>query len=635
MDSSVADNGAYNFGPFRLDPARRRLMRDGTPMKLPAKQFDVLLYLVEHAGRVVEKDELLAAVWPGRIVEESSLTQTIFLLRRTLQADQAEPYIITAPGRGYRFAANVIRIPDSSILGMTLPGDKAPVRPVDVPHWADSMARLPVWAKTVCVIGTLVLLGGAVLALRRAPALPGHAVFNPPPRSVAVLAFSNLSGDPAQDYFAQGLSEEIIDALSRVDTVQVAARSSAFSFKGGSATVDDIARRLNVGAVVEGSVRRDGQRLRITVQLVNAVTGFQFWSRSYDRDITGVLALQGDIAAAIVGSLKVTLLADTAARLTAGGTSNQAAFEAYLRGARLMERITRASAHAALAAFDDAIRLDPLYANAHAGRSAALSTLVSYWSEDANERAIDLHAALAAADRAVALAPGSPYAHTVRGTALLIKADFAQAAEEQTLAHRLGPEDAFATRGYALMQCMLGHREQADAASRHMLELDPLRPSLYHDRALIQDMDRDYEGALETMRQELALGEDDLSFVRAYTAWVHLHQNKPQLAEQDCKPGCAWPEFDNALIAYKLGRAAEARASLDALHLVHKKQNEDPFIDDAEIFAHWGESEKALAALGKAARAYPLRWIRVDPLLDPIRNTPEFKQIEASLHLPP
>jgi tetratricopeptide (TPR) repeat protein len=216
-----------------------------------------------------------------------------------------------------------------------------------------------------------------------------------------------------------------------------------------------------------------------------------------------------------------------------------------------------------------------------------------------------------------------------------MKTDFAQAAEEQILAHRLGPEDAFATRGYAMMQCMLGHREQAEAASRHMLELDPLRPSLYHDRADIQYMDRHYDDALQTMRQEQALGEDDLPFTRAYTAWVHLAQNRPQAAEQDCKAGCAWPEFDNALIAYKLGRPAEAQASLDQLHAVHRKQHEDPYFDDAEIYAQWGQSTKALAALAKAVRGAPFRWIRVEPFLDPIRDTPEFRQIEAGLHLPP
>jgi TolB-like protein/DNA-binding winged helix-turn-helix (wHTH) protein len=645
VDTAVSDKGAFEFGPFRLDPARRQLTRDGALVKLPAKQLDTLLYLLGNAGRVVEKDELFASVWPGRMVEESSLTQAIFLLRRALQADEAEPYIITAPGRGYRFVANVVHVAagagSMASAGFspgphTAPAPAGPVQPGSAP--ARVLSRRFGASAQMVLIGAavvLALLTVSALALWRGSGPAQSPDFAPPPHSVAVLAFTNMSGDPAQAYFSDGLSEELINTLGRIDTLQVAARMSAFTFRDGKSTVGEIARKLNVGAVLDGSVRRDGQRLRITVHLINAVTGFELWSHSYDRNFSDILGLQSDIAEAIAGSLKVTLLADTAARLTVGGTENASAFDAYLRGAKLMQGISRAGAHAALAAFDEAIRFDPSYANAYAGRSAALSQMASYWDNDADLVAIDTDAALAAADRAVALAPGSPYAHTVRGNALLMKTDFAEAAEEQTLAHRLGPEDAFATRGYALIQCMLGHRGQAEAASRHMLELDPLRPSLYHDRAQIQNMDRNYDDALETMRQEQALGEDDLPFSRAYIAWVHLAQNRPQLAEQDCKPGCAWPEFDNALIAYKLGRVAEAQVSLDKLHELHKKHHENPFPDDAEIYAQWGEPAKALAALRNAGRAVPLRWIRVAPFLDPIRNTPEFKQIEASLHLPP
>jgi TolB-like protein/DNA-binding winged helix-turn-helix (wHTH) protein/tetratricopeptide (TPR) repeat protein len=615
------------------------------PIKLPAKQFDALLYFLQNPNRVIEKDELFAAIWPGRIVEESSLTQAIFQLRRVLQSDETDRYIVTAPGRGYRWVAEIgwqSAVARDVTSSDESPGQFAPtatsvgpaVAPAPKSKWFDGRYR---YFAAIGAVTFLALVALSILVVRRQPAPPNQRAFNPPPHSVAVLAFTNMSGDPAQDYISDGLSEELIDSLSRVGTVQVAARTSAFSFKGGTATIDDIAHRLNVGAVVEGSVRRDGQRLRITVQLVNAVTGFQVWSRSYDRDITGLLALQSDIAGAIVDSLKVTLLAHTAGRLTAGGTNNPAAFEAYLRGARLMQTLTRASASAALAAFDEAIHFDPRYANAYAGRAEALLTLIAYWRDETDQDVIDTDAALAAADRAVALAPESPYAHTVRGRALLRKADFAQSLAELTIAHKLGPEDALATRGYAVIQCMLGHRAEAETASRHMIELDPLRPSLYHDRAEIQDNDRDYAGALETIRQELALSGDDVSIVRAFAAWVYLHQNKPQLAEQECKPGCAWPEYDNAIIAYKLGRAAEAQASLDKLHILHKRQNENPFPDDAAIYAQWGDTEKALSALEQEVREDPYdgRWIRVDPIFDPIRDTPEFRRIEANLHLPP
>jgi tetratricopeptide (TPR) repeat protein len=260
--------------------------------------------------------------------------------------------------------------------------------------------------------------------------------------------------------------------------------------------------------------------------------------------------------------------------------------------------------------------------------------LTHYWDPDFAQNAADADASLQAADRAVALAPASPYAHTVRGEALLKKVDFIHADAEQTLAHRLGPEDALATRGYALMQCMLGHRAEAEAASRHMLELDPLRSRLYHDRAYVQTVDRDYDGALVTIAHERALGVDDQPFIRAYTAWVHLAQNKPEAAAADCRPGCAWPEFNNAVIAHKLGHFAEAQASLDKLHVIAAGKL---FYDDAKIYAQWGDAPAALRGLAKAVQSdpYDVRWIRVDESLDPIRQYPAFKKAEDSLNLPP
>ena len=249
LDFTVKDKGDVGFGPFRLDASRRRLTRSGQAIKLPAKQLDMLLYFVANPNRVIEKDELLAAVWPGRIVEESSLTQTIYLLRRALQADEAEGYIVTASGRGYRFVADIVCLPDGSSASL-MPVDNLPqAGTVGVPRPAVSMARYPRWAPVAGLVGTLVILGIAALEFRRAPAPTDEAAFNPPPHSVAVLAFTNMSGDPKQAYFFDGLSEELINTLSRIDGLQVAARVSAFSFKGAGVTAGDIGRKC---AILEG-----------------------------------------------------------------------------------------------------------------------------------------------------------------------------------------------------------------------------------------------------------------------------------------------------------------------------------------------------------------------------------------------
>ena len=247
---------------------------------------------------------------------------------------------------------------------------------------------------------------------------PGAAVqnssataFNPPPHSIAVLPFVNLSGDKEQEYFSDGLTEELLNSLAEINELQVAARTSSFSFKGKDVDLGTVARKLNVGAVLEGSVRRSAHTVRITAQLINAVTGFHLWSQTYDRDLGDVLKLQTDIASAVASALKVTLLGDVAAKVELGGTRNPDAFDAYLRGAK--EYTTRHEAKdlpAAIAAYTKAIRLDPRYALAFAGRSMALSALAAQSATAAAMRE-GFDKAQADARQALALAPDLAQAH--------------------------------------------------------------------------------------------------------------------------------------------------------------------------------------------------------------------------------
>ena len=203
---------------------------------------------------------------------------------------------------------------------------------------------------------------------------PTPAAFAPSPHSIAVLPFVNLSGDKEQEYFSDGLTEELLNSLAAINELQVAARTSAFSFKGTNTDIGTIARKLNVGAVLEGSVRRSAHTIRVTAQLINAVTGFHLWSKTYDRDLGDVLKLQTEIATAVASGLKVTLLGDVAAKVELGGTRNPAAFDAYLRASKAYNSAhTAQDLQAAIAAFSEAIRLDPDYALALAGRSRAIT----------------------------------------------------------------------------------------------------------------------------------------------------------------------------------------------------------------------------------------------------------------------
>ena len=236
---------------------------------------------------------------------------------------------MTAPGRGYRFSADVqwnfepAAAQETTILPEPAFGDNASTA-APAPEIAGAEKRQPrvlVPAASGAVLLIIAVLGASVLRRSEPPQpapAPPQTAFHPPEHSVAVLAFTNMSGDPQQEYFSDGLSEELIDVLGRIGTLRVPARLSAFAFKGKSATVGDIARQLNVGAVLEGSVRRDGSRLRITAQLIDAKTGYQLWSQSYDRDRGDILKIQGEIAAAVATSLRVSLLDSSLALLEWG-----------------------------------------------------------------------------------------------------------------------------------------------------------------------------------------------------------------------------------------------------------------------------------------------------------------------------
>jgi serine/threonine-protein kinase len=312
-------------------------------------------------------------------------------------------------------------------------------------------------------------------ALTSGPQAASATVFAPPPHSIAVLPFANMSGDANQEYFSDGMTEELLNSLAEINELQVAARTSAFSFKGKDTDIGTIARKLNVGAVLEGSVRRSGNTVRITTQLINAVTGFQLWSKTYDRDLGDVLKLQTEIATAVASALKVTLLGDVAAKVELGGTRNPAAFDAYLHGAKAFgSRHDAKDIPAAIAAYTEAIRLDPQYALAFAGRSFALSNAAGEAETDAAVRD-DFEKAQADARQALALAPDLAQGQLALGVVLENGTlDFTQASETYERALALAPGNAHVLRASGEFAALMGHFDAGVAASRRAVVLDPL-----------------------------------------------------------------------------------------------------------------------------------------------------------------
>jgi TolB-like protein/Flp pilus assembly protein TadD len=449
-----------------------------------------------------------------------------------------------------------------------------------------------------------------------------------------VLPFVNMSGDKEQEYFSEGLTEELLNSLSRINELQVAARTSSFSFQGEHPDIGTVAHKLNVGAVLEGSVRRAGNTVRITAQLVNGVTGFHVWSETYDRDLRDVLKLQTEISTAVASALKVTLLSDVGGKIELGGTRNPAAFDAYLRGSKAyFGRHERKDLDTAIAEYTEAIRLDPNYALAFAARSLAFMDLGTNWLATGYHEAFE--EAQTDARRAVALAPDLAEGHLTLAGALITLLEFRQASAEYDRALALAPGNAEVLRNYSEFAVAdMGRFDAGVAAARRAVLLDPLNPHSHAALSSALFLARRRDEAKAVFQDVLAL---DPNFYDQST-WMLYYDYTPS-TYQNVRVSCEkradhWAGQQCLAIIYdKLGRHADAETQLTKFKAGGA---EDEWYEYAEIYAQWGDTARALSCLDRALsiRQESLHWLRIDPLLDPLRTEPRFQAIERALKFP-
>jgi TolB-like protein/Tfp pilus assembly protein PilF len=467
-----------------------------------------------------------------------------------------------------------------------------------------------------------------------APSAISAPAFAPPPHSIAVLPFVNMSGDPKQDYFSDGMSEELLNSLASVRELQVAARTSSFSFKGSGTNVSDIARQLNVGAILEGSVRKDGGRVRITAQLINAVTGFHLWSQTYDRELRNVLALQTDIASAVTKALQATLLNDVSAVVELGGTRDPRAFDAYLRG-RGIKEVSKETSLAEIAAYDEAIRLDPAYAKAYIGKANALGGYAGSYEPAATARTL-VEKSHTIAEKAVQLAPDLAEAHLALASSydggLL---DFAHGKTEYERAQALAPGDARVLGAYADFLARMGRADEAVATAQRAVTLDPLNASSYDHLGYVLLFGHRNREAIAAFDHALSL-DPNIHWAHGMRGLAFLGLGEFEAARQSCTtPPLSWVGQLCIAIAYdKLGRKAEAQAQLTQM----KTESGDAMAYQfASIYAQWGDVASALDWLDTAFRLKDpgFAWLKVDTLLDPLRKERRFQDIEAKLNFPP
>ena len=684
------DSRILRIGEWRVDPDLDELSREGQTIRLEPRPMRLLLYLAAHAGRVVDVPQLLDEVWPNVIVTHGSVYQAIAQLRRILGDESEHPkYIENLPRRGYRLIAPVTRwdVPlaaatDSSSAARGFPqvtngsvaaepqltsgAPEAAATPVSPGSTTGQTPRVsrgpPRWSKAAfAAIGVVLAAVLAYVAIEKfwisnllqipplgAPATekasssrsvavePVGSTFNPPPHSIAVLPFVNMSGDASQDYFSDGLSEELINALSRINELQVAARTSSFYFKGEHADLATIARKLNVATVLEGSVRRSGHAVRITAQLNNAVTGFHLWSQTYDRDLGDVLKLQTEIATALASALRVTLLGDEAARIELGGTRNPAAFDAYLGGSKAFNNAHEPKHYrAAIAAYTEAIGLDPHYALAFAGRSTAYSAYAREWTTGTAIRE-GFAKAQADARQAITLAPELAEGHLA--LAVFFGAgslDFTQASKAYERALSLSPGNAGVLNSYGRFAVSMGHTEAGIAAARRAVALDPLNSTIREQSGEVLQAARRYREAVAAYQETLAL-EPDAEKAHAFLGLSYYLLGDLLRAQSSCEINSSlhgWIEMCLAVTYDKLGRRSDAEA---AVATFRASWGDAAAYNYAQIYAQWGNSAKAFAWLETALRLRDpgLYRVKTDPLLDPLRKEPRLQAIERELKFP-
>jgi TolB-like protein/DNA-binding winged helix-turn-helix (wHTH) protein/Flp pilus assembly protein TadD len=641
------------FGRAEIRPAERLLLVDGQAAAVGARAFDVLVFLIDQRARVVTKDELLKAVWPGVVVEENNLQVQISTLRKLLGAAA----ITTIPGQGYRFTAAVetdpapvSRAPRSAAGAVAGDFDAAaapptPAREADAaglsgaptqaaPAAADMRARR--WIRpAVAILATLALgLGAWVVIGHRPPAgVAGTATPDPATRdapadrSIAVLPFVDLSEKKDQEYFADGLTEELIDRLAHTADLKVIARTSSFQFKGRSEDVRSIGQKLAVANLLEGSVRTAGRTVRVTAQLVRVSDGAHRWSETFERELTDIFKVQDAITAAVVAALQANLGAPPRA-----GSVDVAAYNELLRGRYFLARRTREDMERAIFSFREAIRLDPKSALAWADLAHAYNARALFGWATAKDGYRD---ARQAADRALQLDPMLPDAH--RALAALewnYNFDFARSRQENQRAHELDPTDRTVMNADCIGLLAAGNFESGIRVCRRAVEADPLNANRLSDLTQALYAAGRLDESEKTLRDLLELNPG-FPGAKCLLGYIAIDRGQPQAGlavmqeegDEQVRSQCVVDAM------WALGRHQEADRLLEE---VKKKYSSFSSYNIAGSYARRGDKDAAFEWLERAYRNRepPVTIVRADPSLRSLHDDPRYKAFLRRMKLP-
>ncbi len=633
----IVTGDVFLFDGFRLDRNGGGLFCvDGHAVPLGSRALDILQLRVERNGQLVPKHQIMDAVWPGLAVEEGNLTVQVSALRRALDSGRTGASCIqTVPGRGYRFVSAVTRVTHNDDPSLHPPvsagGPASPCVPLPSGAAAQSRgsSRRRSRLAALVVVGVLILAALLIGGILPASWIAGSA--SPPRLSVVVLPFKNLSGDPAQAYFSEGLTEEVRAALSRNDALQVLAATSSNAASAHGEDAVSIASRLGVAYLLEGSIQRSNDIVRISADLTDGKTGFSRWSNTVDRKMTDIFALQNAIARMVAEALSVQM---ATAAPAPGGTTNVPAYEAFLRGRALFNAARdEATDRAALAQYDVAITLDGNFAMAHAARSRSLAAIAAEYA-----KAEELHplydAAIAAAQRAIALAPDLAEGHLALGYALFTgRLDVEGARPSYDRAYALGHGNADILVLFALYCSRAKRGDDARAAILRAIALDPLNPRTYRAAGSIDYAARRYAAAIAPLDRALALNPE-ISNAHALigNCLLLLGRLDEARAAYAAEPHALFQLSGLAIVEQRRGDKVAAKKYMDRLIA---ELGDSALYQQAEVLAQWGQADAALATLERARAIGDsgLIYLSTDPMLDPLRRQPRFARLLNAMRL--
>jgi TolB-like protein/DNA-binding winged helix-turn-helix (wHTH) protein len=635
----------FTFDDVQIDVQGFRLLKHGKAVSVEPKALNLLIFLVGNPGRLVERRELIDAVWGDTFVTDHVLNYSIGQLRKALTDDAKNPrYIETVPTRGYRFIAEV-QVEDPEAEGSSSSASvleasasktevKQDVRTESINGVAGEPARfyrnrLGFRVAIALGFGLLAMAGLVTYWMKRSA---GHISGSAPIRSLAVLPLENMSGDSSQEYLADGMTDELITGLDQIGALRVISRTTAMQYKNPHKSLPQIAKDLNVEAVVEGSVVRSGDRIRIAAQLIDAQDDKQLWANSFEGDMRNVLELQNHVASAVAAQIRIEITSKEQTELSDAHQVIPAAYEAFLKG-HFFEQNSPETLQKSIDYYRQAVALDPQFVRAYVGIARSANFLANWQVIPRGEAAATSDAMIA---KALELDPDSGEAYAERAwSRMLFHWDFPGAKKDFERAFELSPGSGDIQDGMAAYSALMGQADESVKHGRRALSLDPLSLLVNTDYCLTLWVNRKYDEAIGQCNAALELDPNykyALSYLGDFYGIMHEYSEAHKIWERygGCDALCT-------AMRDEIHGAPGVHGAFDAWLKTQKKPPDPLFL--AEAYAGLGRKDHAFASLEKAyeerSGGDDLTYLPVEPAFDPLRSDPRFDAFLQRVGLPP